>query len=171
MSRYLALTVIADDRPGIVEQVAEVVANNEGNWLESAMSRLGGKFAGILLVHIPPHRESSFRSDLANLAARGIRVSAEAAEGTLSSTGEKANLSIIGNDRKGIVREISSILAGSGVNVNELHTRCENAPMSGELLFRTEATVELPPGLDRDDLVSLLERLSDDLIVEFEDQP
>jgi glycine cleavage system regulatory protein len=167
MNQHFALTVIADDRPGIVEKVAEVVSNNDGNWLESAMSRLGGKFVGILLVRLPGGREADLKQALDKLANQGIRVSVEAADKAHSDIGVLATLTVLGNDRKGIVREISTMLASKGVNVEALKTSIENAPMSGELLFRTEATVELPQGLNRDDLVTLLEQLSDDLVVEF----
>ena len=51
--RYLTLTIISDDHYGIVEKVAAVIASNQGSWLESNMSRLAGKFAGILLVAVP----------------------------------------------------------------------------------------------------------------------
>ena len=46
----LVLTLIGPDRPGLVEAVAEVVAAHGGNWLESRMARLAGKFAGILRI-------------------------------------------------------------------------------------------------------------------------
>lgn len=169
MNHYLALTVIADDRPGIVEKVAEAVSNNDGSWLESAMSRLGGKFAGILLVRVPAEREAALKAELERLAELDIRVTLEPANREPVAAGEQATLTVLGNDRKGIVREISTILAGKGVNVEALKTSVENAPMSGEMLFRTEATVELPQGLERDDLVAMLEQLSDDLVVEFRD--
>ena len=42
----LVLTLIGPDRPGLVEAVAEVVARHGGNWLESRMAHLAGKFAG-----------------------------------------------------------------------------------------------------------------------------
>ena len=49
----LVLTLIGSDRPGLVEAVAEVIAGHGGNWLESRMAHLAGKFAGILRVEIP----------------------------------------------------------------------------------------------------------------------
>ena len=61
MKHYLVLTVMADDRPGIVERIADAVAAAGGNWLESNMSRLGGKFAGILLVDIAEDQGLSAR--------------------------------------------------------------------------------------------------------------
>ena len=58
MQRLLVMTVIGQDRPGLVESVAALVAENGGNWLESRMSRLGGHFAGILRVEVPGENEA-----------------------------------------------------------------------------------------------------------------
>ena len=52
MKTYLILTIIGEDKPGIVESLAEVIADHSGNWLESSMSHLAGKFAGILRVGV-----------------------------------------------------------------------------------------------------------------------
>ena len=50
---HLVLTVIAKDQPGLVERLAQCVADHGGNWLESRMSRMAGQFAGILRVAVP----------------------------------------------------------------------------------------------------------------------
>jgi glycine cleavage system regulatory protein len=169
MNHYLALTIIADDRPGIVEKVADMVASNGGNWLESNMSRLAGKFAGILLVDIAEDKQAALLAALNTLEAQGIRVSGEASKATESAAGEHLGLTVVGNDRPGIVGELSSLLAKLHVNVEELCTNCEDAPMSSEILFRATAKVSLPQsGLNREQLQDALEALSDDLMVEFE---
>ena len=49
----LVLTLIGDDRAGLVNAVAEVVARHGGNWERSQMAELAGKFAGIVLVTVP----------------------------------------------------------------------------------------------------------------------
>ena len=78
-------------------------------------------------------------------------------------------LTVVGNDRPGIVGELSSLLARLHVNVEELSTSCEDAPMSSETLFRATAKISLPSsGLNRDQLQNELESLSDDLMVELE---
>jgi predicted amino acid-binding ACT domain protein len=67
MKHYLALTVIANDRPGIVERIADVITRAGGNWLESSMSRLAGKFAGILLVDIAEEGQGALLTALDEL--------------------------------------------------------------------------------------------------------
>lgn len=170
MKHYLVLTVIADDRPGIVERIADVVASAGGNWLESNMSRLAGKFAGILLVDIAEDKQAGLLASLEQLRSLGIRVTGEPCTTTQSASaaGEQLLLTVVGNDRPGIVGEISSILARLQVNVEELDTCCEDAPMSSEVLFRATAIVQLPGDLGTDRLQEALEGVSADLMVELE---
>ena len=42
MQVSLVMTVIGKDRPGLVDTMARLVAEHDGNWLESRMCRLGG---------------------------------------------------------------------------------------------------------------------------------
>lgn len=170
MHSQQVITLIADDRPGIVEQVAEAIGRCEGNWLESSLSRLGGKFAGILLVDIAPARSEDLRQALASLRDKGIRATLDSAEGGEPvRAGQRLLLSVVANDRRGIIAEISQVLARRNVNLDELHTTTDNAPMSGEPLFHASAEIVLPPPFSREDLRLALEDLSDDLMVEIED--
>ena len=53
MQKQLVVTVIGTDKPGIVESLADVITQQQGNWLGSSMSELAGQFAGILHVTVP----------------------------------------------------------------------------------------------------------------------
>jgi glycine cleavage system regulatory protein len=164
----LVLTLIGPDRPGLVEAMAEVVAAHGGNWLESRMAHLAGKFAGILHVEVPEHRAKALLEALAGLEARGLRVVGESsAEEAKPATGRSLELELVGLDRPGIVREISQLLANGGANVEELATDRSSAPMSGEMLFRAKARVRLPGDADLGTLRAALERLASDLLVEI----
>jgi glycine cleavage system regulatory protein len=71
------------------------------------------------------------------------------------------------------VREISHALASFGVNVEELHTECASAAMSGETLFKASARLSIPESCDAAQVRQRLERIAADLIVEItlEDVP
>jgi glycine cleavage system regulatory protein len=166
----LVLTLIGSDRPGLVEAVAGIVAAHGGNWLESRMTHLAGKFAGILRAELPPERTEAALAALAGLEARGLRVVAEAAPRDAREAGpsERAmDLELVGLDRPGIVREIAQLLAANGVNVEELVTDRHSAPMSGEMLFEARAHVHVPAGTDVVSLRAALERVASDLVVEI----
>ena len=160
----LVLTLIGPDRPGLVEAVAAVVASHGGNWLESRMARLAGKFAGILRIEVPGDKAAALQAALADLDARGLKVVGEPSGGVGEATsGRTLDLELVGLDRPGIVREISQLLANSGANVEELATDRTSAPMSGEMLFQAKARVRLPSNADLSTLRAALERLASDL--------
>lgn len=215
------MTIIGPDRTGLVESVAQVVADHGGNWLESRMCRLGGEFAGILRVHVPSERRAALEAALSKLTGLAIVVRSDESanhgaafreprnaavptassggvppvEGTRGGTPRKlaggdaratsitqerralatdsagvlplASLEVVGQDRPGIVREITRALAAQGVNVEELATECVSAPMSGEQLFQARAKLLLPAGVTVSALRQSLERAAAEIGVEF----
>ena len=76
-------------------------------------------------------------------------------------------LHLVGQDRPGIVREIAQVLANRGVNVEELHTECQSAPMSAEVLFVATAKLRVSDELGINDLRSALEQIASDLMVDI----
>lgn len=168
---HLVLTVIAEDQPGLVERVAKCIAEHGGNWLDSRMSRMAGQFAGILRVAVPVAAHAELVAALQGLQAQGIRVllakgGAEPARGW-----QMIELQLVGNDRPGIVRDITRLLAGHGVNLESLATDVLPAPMSSELLFHARARLAVPRELSLEQLQAHLETLADDLMVELSLQP
>ena len=77
-------------------------------------------------------------------------------------------VTVIGADKPGIVHEVASILRQLNINVADLTTGCEPAPHSGAPLFYAHALVALPPQLELYDLITELESLSDDLVVDID---
>lgn len=166
MTSYLILTVIADDKPGLVESLAKVIADNSGNWLESSMSQLAGKFAGILKVSVSERHADDLESALLSLPDLKLVIEKVQASDTVGKP-VTVELSLVANDRPGIVKEISHVIADLSVNVENLSTQCSPAPMSGADIFKATATLKVPPSLALETLQTELERLADDLIVEM----
>jgi glycine cleavage system regulatory protein len=162
----LVMTVIGKDRTGLVEAVARLVADHGGNWLESRMCRLGGEFAGILRVHVPSDRRPMLEQALSKLPGLTIVVRADEAAGA-SAERPLASLEVVGQDRPGIVREVTHALAAHGVNVEELTTECSSAPMSGEPLFQARARLRLPANVPVNALRASLEKAVTGLTVEI----
>jgi glycine cleavage system regulatory protein len=166
------MTVIGPDRPGLVESVAGLVAEHGGNWLESRMSRLGGQFAGIVQVEVPTDKEPALTRALKDLDTRGLKITVSADRAPSPSGPQQLSvLEIVGQDRPGIVRQISHALARAGVNVEDLRTECASAAMSGETLFKARARLSLPPACNVTELRQELERIAADLIVEISLEP
>ena|SRR5688572_32989478 len=166
MQTHLVMTVIGKDRTGLVESLARLVAEHDGNWLESRMCRLGGEFAGILRVQLPAAKRAALEQSLAKLA--DLKIIFQADEMTVATAQPSfANLEVVGPDRPGIVREVTRALAAQGVNVEELVTECVSAPMSGEPLFQARAKLLLPAGVTVSALKHSLGRAAGEMGLEF----
>ena len=164
----LVMTLIGADRTGLVDSVAETVAAHGANWLESRMAHLAGQFAGILRVDVPGEQADALVAALEKLGDHGLRVVVErdSVATDVDTPYQPWRLSLIGNDRPGIVKEISHALAERGVNVEEFQTECLSAPMSGEKLFQASALLRLPPGLSIADVERQLEQIAADLMID-----
>lgn len=170
MKTSLVLTCIGPDRPGLVEALARVVAEHEGNWVESRMAHLAGQFAGILRIELPSGRAEALQAALGAGSLEGLGVTvAESDSPPAAGPGVRSlNLSLVGRDHPGIVRDISRVLAAHAVNVEELETSRSSAPQTGEPLFRARATLDLPTSVTAETLRERLEEIAGDLMVDVD---
>jgi glycine cleavage system regulatory protein len=167
MISSLVLTVLGPDRPGLVGAIADLVAQHGGSWQESRMARLSGQFAGILRVECPAENRSALELDLADLKTNGLLVTIAHDDSGAASAGPLVGIEITGHDEPGIVKRVASTFARLGVNVEELNTSLESAPMAGHLLFCTRGKVSLPNDLPLQDLIVALENVGSDLTVDI----
>ena len=168
MPTSLILTVLGEDRPGLVESLATIIAAHDGNWQESRMAQLAGQFAGILRASVPDANAAALSNALQGLAAHGLHVAV-----ARSTTDEPAQdcrwltLDLVGNDHLGIIRDLAHTLAQRGINIEELQTACTSAPMTGGMLFKATARLRVPLAVAVADLQGTLEQLAHDLVVDI----
>ena len=168
MQSPLVMTIIGIDRTGLVESIARLIAEHGGNWLESRMCRLGGEFAGILRAEVPQDREQALVQSLRDLQVHGITVIVRPDQAKPSAGLTKtASLSLVGQDRSGIIHHISAALAHQNINVEELETECSSAPMSGEMIFRAVARLQIPETCVISELREALEEIGSELMVDI----
>ena len=164
----LVLTVLGPDRPGLVELISKTVTGHQGNWEASRMAHMAGRFAGILRVTVPEQEAEKLAQALAGLEGEGLRVvieRADAAPAQAGAAGLLYKVNLVGTDRPGLIRDVSSQLAERGINVEELATECVSAPMAGGLLLKVSAQVRATAEVDADELRRLLEVRAPDFLV------
>ena len=161
----LILTVLGPDRPGLVRALSAAVAARGGSWLESRMARLGGQFAGIVLVEAP----EALQDDLRALESEGLRITVQSGDAApAASAGERLTLEVVGHDRPGIVRDIAVVVAAHGVNIEELTTGVASGSFSGETLFRVTASLRAPSAEAVEAMRAGLEQLGNELMVDIQ---
>jgi glycine cleavage system regulatory protein len=166
MHTTLILTVLGPDHTGLVKALSEILNQQQGNWTESRMVHLGGQFAGLLQVSMPRERVANLKAALDVLHDSGLKVLiAETNEVPVSTNTLKVE--VLGLDRPGIIRDITTQLASLKVNIEELFSEQRPAPMAGGTLFFAALTLSLPSEVSAEQVQTKLEDLSDQLMVDL----
>ncbi len=177
----LVLTVIGDDREGLVKALADAVSTHGGNWERSHLAELAGKFAGIVVVTVPDAAAADLRADLRPLegllditvheSSSDEGPSGEGPEdgggSAATSRARRAVLQVLGNDHPGIVQAVSGAIASQGLSVVDLKTATWEAPMAGGRLFEAQILVSVPAGVDVEAVRRELEGLAGEVQVEI----
>lgn len=168
MQMSLVLTVLSDDRPGLVKMLSDVLKEYQGNWTESRMIHLAGKFAGLLMVSVPESEFDNLVSALHDLEDDGLEISVDAtAVETTADTVETLELEVLGQDSPGIINRITNQLLTLSINIEELSSEQRSAPMSAELLFYAKLSLGLPKGVTAEQVQEALEELPNQLMVDI----
>ncbi len=169
MKQQIVFTVIAQDKPGIVKTLAEVVKEHSGNWLDSRMSQLAGEFAGIVHVEIDLDKKKPLEEALSALQNDGIIITTRQSGAEISGSEYRLHeIEIYGNDRPGIVAEVSSLFSEKSINIMEFDTDISDVPVSGGVLFHATAIIAVAKGVALDELQDKLHDLADELTLDIE---
>jgi glycine cleavage system regulatory protein len=123
MKSYLVMTVLGNDRPGLVRSLADTVASHGGNWLESRMARLAGQFAGIVRIECPSESADALINELQTPGNSGLTILAVRQQAQEPLPRRTLAVEVVGNDRPGIVRELSAAVASAGVSAQQSTSR------------------------------------------------
>ncbi|MBC7625463.1 MAG: glycine cleavage system protein R [Aeromicrobium sp.] len=168
MITSLVVTIVGTDRPGLVSAVSDKAAEFGANWADSLMANLAGQFAGILLLQVPSRNADMLVAALKELDTANLHVAI--ARGTAAVAPQKPSrrikLDLVGQDRPGIIHNISSELAKHGVSIEKLQTRISSGAMSGEQMFHMQATLVVPTIVSEDALRAALEGLANEMMVD-----
>ncbi|WP_016957219.1 glycine cleavage system protein R [Catenovulum agarivorans] len=167
MQSQLIISIISADKPGIIELLSKTVRAHHGNWLASNFCRMSGQFAGIVEVEVAHEYQAELTHAIQALTQNNIQLHIAIGAEAPAQECNLAKLTVVGNDKSGIINQIATKLAALKVNLLNLKSSCESAPNWGSQLFKAEATLELPIELDIDDVQEALEDIANDLVVEI----
>jgi glycine cleavage system transcriptional repressor len=150
-TRYLVLSALGPDRPGLVAEVTHYVTERGGNIEDSRMAVLGGEFGVMMLVSGTGDEVGRITAEREKLrASTGLDVTArdtKSPEDHRRSQSIPCVITCDAIDNPGIVRAVSRALHGLGLNIVSLETTTYEAPITGSPLFRLEAHCDAPKGV------------------------
>ena len=161
-----AITVLGHDRPGIIAQTAEILADAGMNLTDSSMTLLRGHFAMTLICT----GEATAGQLTAALAAAldaslTVRVLELPDNGAATERGQSVLVTVHGADRLGIVAKIADVIAQAGGNITDLTTRLAGG------LYVLAAEVDLPAGVSDTDLATRVREAGHSVGVEASVRP
>lgn len=164
---HLVLSVVGDDRAGLVSALAREVAAHGGNWEQSELAELAGAFAGIVLVSVPDDRVTELEVALAGLDGL-LRVTTHTGTAPAPArAGQPLAFTVLGNDRPGIVRDVTAAIAAHALSIDNFRSRTLDAPMAGGTLFEATVSVSIPHGADAAAITTALEELAGEIQVDL----
>jgi glycine cleavage system transcriptional repressor len=145
---YAVLSAIGADRVGIVDDLAALVSGRGGNIEESKMAVLGGEFAAMMLVALEAEALEDLVARTGELESKlelkiGIKGTRKDPGPSAGARGRPYTLETVSLDGQGIVHAVSAVLRAYGINIEDLETRTERAPLTGAPLFRMKADIVL----------------------------
>lgn len=122
-TNWFMLTLVGEDRPGIVANVTRVLFGAGAELGEAAMMRLGNQFAIMMIVRGAGSPEDIIGLLESTRTAFNLKLHVDETEASLHQSREPdALITVHGADRAGIVAEVTAALVESGFNILDLRS-------------------------------------------------
>lgn len=153
----LVLTIIGRDRAGVVASLADVVRFHEGNWKRSELAEIAGTFAGVVVVEVGDDHVDELLTNLLFLRDQGLHVTAQQVEEPVAAPdADEVFLRLTGDDRPGIVHEVSTAISEAGISISRLGTVTDLPGQDGRKQFEITVRLTVPVGADLDGVLDSL---------------
>ncbi|OQX30450.1 MAG: amino acid-binding protein [Candidatus Sedimenticola endophacoides] len=120
MSNWKMLTLVGEDRPGIVAGVTDALFRGGWNLGEASMIRLGGNFSVMMMVRGTGDVTEALRPAAQSM---GLHMHVDEISGDLHQhMVPNIQVRVSGADRAGIVAQVTGALAEAGFNILELES-------------------------------------------------
>ena len=167
MQQQYVITFAGADRTGLVEALADMVTAHGGDWQQSELTRLGGAFAGAILVTLSAQGVADLNRAIESEQANDLVVSLTPVEAS-PMLEPNLYLTLTGSNRPGIVYEVTHELSDSDINILHFSSSVENAAWSGGELFIAELATRAPESLDIAELRDRLDHLENKMTLEID---
>ena len=157
----LVLTIIGRDRAGVVASLADVVRFHDGNWKRSELAEIAGTFAGVVVVEVGNDRVDELLTNLLVLRDQGLHVTAQQVEEpTVAPEADEVRLRLTGDDRPGVIHEISTAISDLGISISRLGTVTDLPGQADGRRFEITVQLIVPVEVDLDAVLDSIGELA-----------
>ncbi|HVC37340.1 MAG TPA: glycine cleavage system protein R [Gammaproteobacteria bacterium] len=172
MKQFLVMSVLAEDRPGILHDIAGAVKDCGCNVIESRMTVLGGEFTMVLLVSGNWNTITKLEGQLPKLEKR-LTLSLSARRTTEREPRHNLvpyAIDAVCLDQPGIIFNLANFFAERNIGIADLVTHGYPAAHTGAPMFAVQMAVNIPANLHigglREEFMDFCDRLNLDAIME-----
>jgi glycine cleavage system transcriptional repressor len=172
MKKYLVISALGKDRPGIVNQLSRAILEAGCNIEDSRMTVLGGEFALMLLVSGVWNAIAKLESQAKVLEAKlELTLVTKATEPRATKTAMVPYVvDVVSMDHPGIVSEVAEFFSTRNINIEDLSTWTYAAAHTGTPMFSMNMTISVPAEVNigqlRDEFTRFCDTLNLDATLE-----
>lgn len=172
MHNLMVISALGEDRPGIVNELAKIVADTGCNIQDSRMTVLGGDFALIVLVAGKWNELAKLETLLPGAAERlGMRLQSKRTEPLRRHAALLPYaVEVVAIDHPGIVHQLANFFARREINIRDMSTASYAAAHTSTPMFSVLLTIDIPAETHiaalRDEFMDFCDRLNLDAIME-----
>lgn len=169
---YYVISALGKDRPGIVNELSNVILSCGCNIEDSRMSVLGGEFALILMASGSWDAVAKLEQQVPGLEQKlGLTIIARRTESRAGGQGLiPYEVDVVSMDHPGIVHDVADFFSSRDINIEELNTGSYAAAHTGTPMFSLKMTIAIPSDMSlavlRDEFADFCDDLNLDAALE-----
>jgi glycine cleavage system regulatory protein/CheY-like chemotaxis protein len=165
--RFIKVSGIGRDQPGISYRIAKMIRRNGGNILLQRSMQVAGEFALTVIASFDKENQAGQLKVLQSVGkdvladdfivfAREIEMSSFAPK---DEGGTKYVVTVAGDDQAGIVESITLLLLQNNLNLTSMESEVAARPFQGTPTFSSKFDITVPDEFDMDAFIEEIEQL------------
>ena len=163
----LVISILGKDKPGIVDALAKVIFQHQGNWHGSSFAHMSGLFTGFVEIQVPSEQKQALIDGLDAITDLSVQSVVVSEPSPSPSQKQSLTIDVMGNDRPGIVQALTQVLNRFNLNILHFASHVESAANSGSPMFKAKVDIAVPDTFDNDALQVSLEALANEIVVDI----
>jgi len=145
MANYLVVTAIGTDRPGIVNELTQLVIECHCNIVDSRLAVFGNEFTLILLLSGQWNAITRFENELSARSAQLelITLMKRTSDHTLVDYTAQMLIELDGQDAPGCIGQFTQFLAQKNVDLSSFRTKAKSGYQQIQMVINLDQNIDL----------------------------
>jgi len=164
MNTQFTITIAGQDHPQLVNQLAAATHDLGGKWVRSKITRLDQQVVGIIKIDIPTAAAEQLKLEFNSQKGLQIRI-IDSDESSTTGARQQIKLKVESGDRLGLIKDITHTLEDIDIKIIQIENHRVAVPEFGELMFFAELDLDIPTGVNIEQLVNSVEQIETNMRV------